>query len=218
MLAALTYSSGGYRLTIGNLKNVGHQVITLNHQVLDDSIELWVLVLNSWDRHVLNISEETWKDDIAQVLEQMWLEGRLAVLIVSKILEELVEGLGEALVLWVLIELISQELDLIHNAISVVAVTITEKEVATIVQIIPLVRGTILHDVSLLLQDLADVRVQVTEELLQLGILVGILVNGVERIEKVVGRGAVGKSFNERLERCQLMFVVIIYSYCKPSS
>jgi hypothetical protein len=108
-------------------------------------------------------------------LEQMGLESGLSVLVIAKISEQLLHSQAELLVLWVLVELVGKELDLIDNTVGVVAVTVTEEEVSTVVELIPLVGSGILHDIALLLQDLSGISVNALEPVLELWVLVGIL-------------------------------------------
>lgn len=141
----------------------------------------------------------------------MGLEGRCASLILAKIQEKLVQGVGESLVLRVSIELLAQELELVDDAISVRPVTLTEEEVALVVNLVPLICGSILHDEALLLQAPTNVSIQALEPVLQLRVLVRILVNGVDRIEEVVQRGAVREALDEGLEVCQRYLDVLVF-------
>jgi hypothetical protein len=50
------------------------------------------------------------------------------------------------------------------------------------------------------LKTLANISVQTFEPVLQLGITVGITVDLVQGIKKVIGTGGVGKAFDESLE------------------
>lgn len=117
----------------------------------------------------------------------MRLEGWLSVLVVSKITEELVHRIGKSLVMGVRVELITQELGLISNAVGVAAVTMTEEEVASVIEVIPLLIGTISRNVALLLKAFADVPVRILEPILQLRISIGIAVDGIDGIPEVVG-------------------------------
>jgi len=162
-------------LTRCEFENVGHEVITLNDQVLNNSIDLRVTVLNSGNGYISDALKCGRDDDLAKVLEQMRLESGLSVLVIAEISEQLLHSQAELLVLWVLVELVCEELDLIDNTVGVVAVTVTEKEVSTVVELVPLVGSGILHDVTLLLQDLSDISVNVLKPVLELWVLVGIL-------------------------------------------
>ena len=62
----------------------------------------------------------------------MRLEGRLAVLVVAKILEQLLNRCGEGLILGILIKLIANELDLIKNSVGVGPILLTKEVVAMI--------------------------------------------------------------------------------------
>jgi hypothetical protein len=64
---------------------------------------------------------------------------------------------------------------------------------------VPLVGRSIIHDVTGLLETLADVGVDAFEPILELAIIVGITVNLVDGIEEVIKRGRVGETLNECL-------------------
>jgi hypothetical protein len=204
-----------HSLTASNLQDVGHQVITLNHKILDDSIDHWVTVLNSGNWDVADALEGERKDDLGEILDQMRLEGWLAVLVVAKVVEELLHGVGKLLVQRILVELIRQELGLVNDAVSVVAVTVAKEEVATIIERVPLLGCLIFHDVALLLEAFSDIRINLLEPRLELGVLVGIAVDLVDGVEKILGRCAVGESFDQSLElgQCGL---VLLESLCIP--
>ena len=68
----------------------------------------------------------------------MRLERSLAILVVSKVEEEFLDGLAESLVLWVLIELVGKELYLIQDAVGVIAVAVTEQKLSLVVEVVPL--------------------------------------------------------------------------------
>ncbi len=93
----------------------------------------------------------------------MWLEGRLSVLIIAKFVEKVLHRVGEALVRWVVVELFGEEFGLVDDAVRVVPVTVTEKELSTVVQLVPFLRRAIGHDVALLLEALANISVHVLE-------------------------------------------------------
>lgn len=183
----------------GKLENVGGEVVALNDKVLDDSIHLRIAVLDARDRDVPDVLEETGEDDLGNILKEAGLESSVAAVVLAKIVEQLVEGVGESRVLGISVELVAQELELLKDTVRVRLVTVTEEEVALIIYLVPLIRRSILQDVALLLEALADVDIQVLEPVLQLRIPVGVLVDLVDGIEQVVHGGAVRKTLNKRL-------------------
>lgn len=186
--------------TIGNLKNIGHQVITLNDQILNDGVNHGIAVFDARNRHIANILKDGRDDDLAQVLDEVWLKGWLAILVIAQVIEELLQRQGKLLVLRVLVELLAQEAKLIHDAVRVIAVTVAQQKVATLVELVPLVHGTVLHDVALLLEALANVGIDAREPGLELGVLVGVLVDLVQGGKEILTRGIVGEALNQSLE------------------
>jgi hypothetical protein len=140
------------------------------------------------------------KNNFSHILPQMRLEGRVALLVVAQLLEELLDRLSESLVLRIFIELLSEKLDLVQDTIGMGSVFISKQIVALIVESIPLIGCSILHDVALLLKSFADVCVKLLEPSLEFRVLVGIAVNLVEGIEEIVGAGSVCEAFNKRLK------------------
>lgn len=133
----------------------------------------------------------------------MFLEDRLAILIITKILEELLHSQSESLVLWVLVELIGEELNLIHDTVRMVTVTVPQEEIATIVELVPFFVGSVLHDESLLLEALSDKQIHVLEPSSEFGILLGITVDVVDGLKEVIGRSAIGEALDHCLELSQ---------------
>lgn len=162
-------------LTSCEFEDVWHEVVTLDDQVFNDSIKLRITVLHSGDGYILDAFKGSRKNDLAEILQQMRLESRLSVLIVAEVGEQLLHRFSELLVLNIPVELVGKKLSLVDNAISVVAVTVPEKEVSTVIERIPLVGSRVLHDITLLLQNLSDVLVNTLEPVLQFWVLVGIL-------------------------------------------
>lgn len=187
-------------IVAAELKNVRSQVVTLKDQVLDNEVDHRVLVLNTRNGDVADVLEERREDDIGQVLDQVRLELSLAVLVVAEIEEELVHGLAETLVERVLVELVNVELELVKNAVSVVAVAVAEEKVALVVELVPLISGSVLEDKALLLQATTDVGVDLLEPVLELWVAVGVAVDLVDRVEHVVEGGAVGETFDDGLQ------------------
>ena len=82
----------------------------------------------------------------------MFLEGWFTLFILAKVLEELLKGLGKGLVLGILIKLLSDEFEFIHNPVGVEAVTVTHQVAAMIEQLVPLLVGLFLQNISLFAQ------------------------------------------------------------------
>lgn len=154
VLAALTCPAPV--VVTAKLELVGGKVVTLDHEVLNNDVHSWIGHLNSWDWNVADILEEGRKEDLSQILHQMRLELWLSVVVVAKIFEQFVHGVGERLVLWVVFELVGKEFTLIDNAVGVAPIALTQQEVAAVVEAVPLLVGLILEDIALLLQALAD--------------------------------------------------------------
>lgn len=100
----------------------------------------------------------------------------------------------------VLFKLVGQELNFVDDLVGVAAVALASQVTALLVQLVPLAGSLILHNEALLPQAPANVSVDVLEPAAQLGILVRITVNVVQRLEKVSQRSVVGKAFNESAE------------------
>jgi hypothetical protein len=99
------------------------------------------------------------------------------------------DGYGESLVLLVLVELITKELELVQNAVSMVAVAFTEQKMSSVIQSVPLVGRLVLEDISLLLQAAAHVLVNRLEPVLELWVSVSISIDVVDGLEKIIGAG-----------------------------
>lgn len=148
----------------------------------------------------------------------MWLKRGLALLVLTKIKEQFAHGLAKLLVLSILVELVANELELIGDAVGVATVLLAQKVIALVVKLVPFLVGSVLHDVSLLLKTLPNVSVHLLEPVLELWVLVSIAIDGVDGVEEVVERSAICEALNQRLERCQYMFVLAIGIYKnKPS-
>ena len=77
------------------------------------------------------------KQNLGQVLDKMWLESWLAVFVIAKVMEQLLHGIAESLVLWVSIKLVADELDFVKDAVGVTAVFVAEEIVALVVKRVP---------------------------------------------------------------------------------
>lgn len=71
----------------GDLEHVWHEVVALEHEVLDDGVHLVVRVLDARDRDVGHVFEDGRDDDFGQVFDEVWLELRLALLVVAEVSE-----------------------------------------------------------------------------------------------------------------------------------
>lgn len=187
-------------LVTGDLKDVGHEVVTLENQVLNDGIKLRVGVLNAGDGNVGNVLHDGRDDDISQVLDQMRLEDGLSVIIVAKVSEQLLAGLTEGLVLRIAVKLLGKELDLVDDTVGVTAVLVAEQESAVVVELVPLLGGLVLEDEPLLEEAASDVVVHALEPVLKLTVVISVTVNLGDGVPKVRSRGTVGKALNQSSE------------------
>jgi hypothetical protein len=193
---------------VAELENVREQVVTLDDQVLNNGVDHWVGDFNTRDWHISSVLEDAWDDHVDEILDQVRLECGLSIVISAEIVEQLLHGVGQSLVLWILVKLIAHELELVHNTVGVVSVSIAEEEVSLIVEGVPLVGGLVLEDIALLLEASSDVLVHRFEPVLELGVLLGITVQLVYGVEEIVGRGRVGKTLDKGLEFCQRVFII----------
>jgi hypothetical protein len=126
------------------------------------------------------------------------LEDSLTVLIVTEVVEELIDGLGELLVLWVSVELLADELEFVSDTVSVATVAAAEEVVAVIVDLVPLLVAAVFENEALLLESLANEVVDAREPVTELWVLVGVLVNLVDGFNEIIEGGVVSKT----LEKC----------------
>lgn len=187
-------------LVTGDLKDVGHEVVTLKNQILNDGIKLRVGVLNAGDGNVGNVLHDGRNDDISQVLDQMRLEDGLAVVIIAKVGEQLLAGLTKGLVLRIAVKLLGKELDLVDDTVGVTAVLVAEQESAVVVELVPLLGGLVLEDEPLLKEAAADVVVHALEPVLKLTVVISVTVNLGDGVPKIRSRGTVGKALNQSSE------------------
>ena len=132
--------------------NIWHEVVALDHQVLDDYVGHSILHFDTRNRNIANIFEDGGKDNVSEVLDKVFLELDVATLIATQVGEQFLHGITESLVLAILVELVTKELDLVENTIGVVLVTVTQQESAMVNQFIILAVPGILQHVALLLQ------------------------------------------------------------------
>ncbi len=185
------------------LEHVGHQVIGFNDEILDHGVDLRIRHLDPGDWHISDVLEDSREDNLAEILDKMLLEHRLAILVIAKVKEQLLNGQAERLVLRILVKLVTQELDLIDDAVRMITVTLTKQIPAMIIEFIPLILSSILHDEALFLEALAYVCINALEPFPKFGILIGITIDVVDGFEEVVSRSAVRESFDECLELSQ---------------
>jgi hypothetical protein len=72
------------------------------------------------------------------------LEDGLAVLVLTKVKEELVDRLGKLLVLRVSVKLLANELELVGDAVGVATVAAAEETVAVVVDLVPFLVAAVL--------------------------------------------------------------------------
>jgi len=182
------------------IHTVWKHVPGLNDDVLNDGIHLMVRELDSWEWNVADVLKDLRKDDLSNILEQMFLEGWLSLIVGAQGLEEPLNGSAELLRFWVLGKLLREESGLVDNMISVLSVSVPEEETSLVDKTVVLVGGVWLKNISLLLQDAADVAVDALEVVLELRVTVCIGIEVVKGIKKIVQAGVVGEPLNENLE------------------
>src|SRR5690606_19454881 len=87
-----------------------------------------------------------------------------------------------------------------------------EEESSLVDKTVVLVGGVWLKDVSLLLQDTADVVVDALEVVLELWITIGIGIEIVKSIKEIIQAGVVGESLNENFEVSLSSLNVVVLS------
>lgn len=126
------------------------------------------------------VREDVRNDDLSQVLDKVRLEGRLSILILTQVKEQLLHGIGETLVLGILVELISHELQFINEVIGMVTVSLSEQELSLIVELVPFSVGLVLQNVTLFSKTSASVFVEMSEPALEFRVSISITVELVE--------------------------------------
>jgi len=66
-----------------NLENVGHKVVALQYEVLNNGIELGIRILDAGNGDVGHILHDGWNNDLCQIFDQVRLEGSLSILIIT---------------------------------------------------------------------------------------------------------------------------------------
>ena len=186
---------------------VGKEVVTLDDQVFNDSIDHGVGDLDTRNGDISSVLEDARYDNLGKILDEMRLELGLTVLIVAQVEEELLGCSSERLVLGILVELVSHELGLVDDAVGVVSVTFAEEELTLVIDAVPLVIGRILQNETLLLKTATDEFVEILEPVLQFGVLVGITIDIIQCIEQVIEARRVRETFDQSLQLCQRCFV-----------
>lgn len=69
----------------GDFEDVGHEVVALQNQILNDSIYLGIRVLDAGDGNVCDPLEGSRDDDLCQVLKEMRLEDCLAIFVLTEV-------------------------------------------------------------------------------------------------------------------------------------
>ena len=124
-------------------------------------------------------------------------------------------SIAESLILWVSIKLVANEFDFVKNAVGVATIFVAEEIVAMVIKCvptkgqsmityfkydIPLIGRSILHNIALLLEALANVCVNLLEPVFQLRILVSIAINLVDGIEEGIEGSGIGETLDDCLE------------------
>lgn len=113
----------------------------------------------------------------------MRLELNVTTTVVAQCFEELLAGFCKSLVLFIVVKLVSEEFNLINDAISMRSVAISEKKVASVVKFVPVLSGAVFQNITLLLETLANEGVHLLEPFLQLWICISISVDSVDGID-----------------------------------
>lgn len=199
VLAGNSLATKSQVIVIAHFKDIRHHVVRLNDEVFDNSINHRIRILNSRERNVANALKQFGNDDLSDVLDKVFLECRLAVFVVSKVIEQLLNGLAEALIVLVCRKLFAQELEFISNTIGVITVAVAKQEIAVIVQAIVLLSRLMAHDITLFFETGADVVVDGTEPILELRVIISITVDIVDRIEQVLSASVVRETLKNNL-------------------
>jgi len=183
VLAGNSLTTESEVIVIAHFNDIRHHVVRFNDEVFDNSINHRIRILNSRERNVANALKQLGNDDLSDVLDKVFLECRPAVFVVSKVIEQLLHGPTEALIVRVCCELITQESEFIGNTIGVITVAVAKQEVTVIVQAVVLLSRLMAHDIALLFETGADVVVDGTEPILELRVIISIAVDIVDGIE-----------------------------------
>lgn len=118
---------------VSNLQKIGHQVVRLNDQIFDHCIHHRIGIFNPGNRNIANILENLRENNLCYILNQLLLEDRLSILIISKVVEQLLYSISEAFIIDVSSELFAYKLELIRDTVGMLAIAITEQKVALVV-------------------------------------------------------------------------------------
>jgi len=199
VLAGNSLATESQVIVIAHFKDIRHHVVRLNDEILDNSIDHRIRILNSRERNVANALKQFGNDDLSDVLDKVFLECRPAVFVVSKVIEQLLNGLTEALIVLVCCKLFTQELEFIGNTIGVITVAVAKQEISVIVQAIVLLSRLMAQDITLLFETGADVIVDGTEPILELRVIISITVDIVDGIEQVLSASVVRETLKNNL-------------------
>lgn len=118
-------------------ENVGSEVVAFNDKILDHDVDGGIRVLDARDRNVSDVNQDFRNDNLGQVLDEMRLESWFTVFIIAKVKEQLLHGIAECLVLWVSLELVTDELDFVKDTVGVTTVFVAKEKVAPVVKCVP---------------------------------------------------------------------------------
>lgn len=195
-------------VTSVDLEDVGHQVLALHREVLDHEVDHLVGVLDTGDGDVSDVLEQLRKDRVADVRPEVGLELGVALRVQEEVLGKALPVLAELLVQGVLAHTSEEGLDLLEQTVLVrhilalVTAFGSDKELlAGLGELTSLRVGLILHDEAGLLEHATDVGVEALEPVLELGVVLGVGVDLVERIKHGLGATAVGETLDKATER-----------------
>ena len=135
--------------------HIRHQIVTFDNDVLNHlktsvleysirkmegthHIDHWVNYFKARNWNIPNILKNSRQDDIPKILKKMLFESRLTIG-AAEIGKQLLHGIRKRFVVWVLVELVAKEFDLIENTVRVVLVTIAQERSTTVMQPFPFI-------------------------------------------------------------------------------
>ena len=81
VLAAVLSAANTEVVIIAEFEDVREEVVTLNNEVLNHSISHRIRILDSRDRNITGMFEDSGDDDVGKIFDEMWLESSFAVLV-----------------------------------------------------------------------------------------------------------------------------------------
>ncbi len=185
----------------------GQHVEQIDGKVLDDQVDLLVGVLDTGKGHETDVAEQLWKDRVTDVAPEVGLEGQVALRVEEEVLGDLGDVVTELAVERVAVHRLGKVRDLPEESILVgdvlalrSAIGGNEELLAGLGELTSLRVGIVLHDVTGLLETLADVGVEATEPVLELGVVVGIGVELVNGINDGLSGSTVGEALDKTTE------------------